>query len=165
MAVSSLFHGMKTTLILVGKTREKLYINAIDDYKSRIGHYMPFEIITIPELRATSSLSEAQQKDKEGELILQRLQPGDTLVLLDEHGREPRSVELAEWLERKRATSRRLVFAIGGPYGFSKAVYARANEQLSLSRLTFSHQMVRLVFVEQLYRACTIIKGEKYHHE
>lgn len=156
---------MKTTLILVGKTREKLYINAIDDYKSRIGHYMPFEIITIPELRATSSLSEAQQKDKEGELILQRLQPGDTLVLLDEHGREPRSVELAEWLERKRATSRRLVFAIGGPYGFSKAVYARANEQLSLSRLTFSHQMVRLVFVEQLYRACTIIKGEKYHHE
>lgn len=165
MAVSSLFHGMKTTLILIGKTREKLYINAIDDYKSRIGHYMPFEIITIPELRATASLSEAQQKDKEGELILQRLQPGDTLVLLDEHGREPRSVELAEWLERKRATSRRLVFAIGGPYGFSKAVYARANEQLSLSRLTFSHQMVRLVFVEQLYRACTIIKGEKYHHE
>lgn len=156
---------MKTTLILIGKTREKLYINAIDDYKSRIGHYMPFEIITIPELRATASLSEAQQKDKEGELILQRLQPGDTLVLLDEHGREPRSVELAEWLERKRATSRRLVFAIGGPYGFSKAVYARANEQLSLSRLTFSHQMVRLVFVEQLYRACTIIKGEKYHHE
>ena len=156
---------MKTTLILVGKTREKLYINAIDDYKSRIGHYMPFEIITIPELRATASLSEAQKKDKEGELILQRLQPGDTLVLLDEHGREPRSVELAEWLERKRATSRRLVFAIGGPYGFSKAVYARANEQLSLSRLTFSHQMVRLVFVEQLYRACTIIKGEKYHHE
>ena len=165
MAVSSLFHGMKTTLILVGKTREKLYINAIDDYKSRIGHYMPFEIITIPELRATASLSEAQQKDKEGELILQRLQPGDTLVLLDEHGREPRSVELAEWLEHKRATSRRLVFTIGGPYGFSKAVYARANEQLSLSRLTFSHQMVRLVFVEQLYRACTIIKGEKYHHE
>ena len=165
MAVSSLFHCIKTTLILVGKTREKLYINAIDDYKSRIGHYMPFEIITIPELRATASLSEAQQKDKEGELILQRLQPGDTLVLLDEHGREPRSVELAEWLERKRATSRRLVFAIGGPYGFSKAVYARANEQLSLSRLTFSHQMVRLVFVEQLYRACTIIKGEKYHHE
>lgn len=165
MAVSSLFLGMKTTLILVGKTREKLYINAIDDYKSRIGHYMPFEIITIPELRSTASLSEAQQKEKEGELILQRLQSGDTLVLLDEHGREPRSVELAEWLERKRATSRRLVFAIGGPYGFSKAVYARANEQLSLSRLTFSHQMVRLVFVEQLYRACTIIKGEKYHHE
>ena len=126
---------------------------------------MPFEIVTIPELRATSSLSEAQQKEKEGELILQKVQPADTLVLLDEHGREPRSVELAAWLEKKRTTARRLVFAIGGPYGFSQAVYARANEQISLSRLTFSHQMVRLVFVEQLYRACTIIKGEKYHHE
>lgn len=156
---------MKTTLILVGKTRDKLYTHAIDDYGDRIGHYMPFEIVTIPELRATASLSEAQQKEKEGELILQKVQPADTLVLLDEHGREPRSVELAAWLEKKRTTTRRLVFAIGGPYGFSQAVYARANEQISLSRLTFSHQMVRLVFVEQLYRACTIIKGEKYHHE
>ena len=98
-------------------------------------------------------------------MILQKVQPADTLVILDEHGREPRSVELAAWLEKKRTTARRLVFAIGGPYGFSQAVYARANEQISLSRLTFSHQMVRLVFVEQLYRACTIIKGEKYHHE
>lgn len=156
---------MKAVLILVGKTRDKLYAHAIDDYKARIGHYMPFEIITIPELRSSASLSEAQQKTKEGELILEKLQPSDTLVLLDEHGREPRSVELAAWLERKRSTARRLVFAIGGPYGFSPAVYERANEQLSLSRLTFSHQMVRLVFVEQLYRACTIIKGEKYHHE
>ena len=156
---------MKTTLILVGKTRDKLYTHALDDDRDRIGHYMPFEIVTRPELRATASLSEAQQKEKEGELILQKVQPADTLVLLDEHGCEPRSVELAAWLEKKRTTARRLVFAIGGPYGFSQAVYARANEQISLSRLTFSHQMVRLVFVEQLYRACTIIKGEKYHHE
>ena len=95
---------MKTTLILVGKTRDKLYTHAIDDYRDRIGHYMPFEIVTIPELRATASLSEAQQKEKEGELILRKVQPADTLVLLDEHGREPRSVELAAWLEKKRST-------------------------------------------------------------
>ena len=101
----------------------------------------------------------------EGELILKQLQPSDTLVLLDEHGKEFRSIELAKWLEQKQQTARRLVFVIGGPYGFSEAIYKRANEQLSLSKLTFSHQMVRLVFTEQIYRACTIIKGEPYHHE
>ena len=156
---------MKTLLILVGKTHDKLYAHAIDDYQSRLSHYMPFQIVTIPELKATSSLSETQQKEKEGVLILQKLQPADTLILLDEHGLAPRSVELATWLEKKRSTARRLAFVIGGPYGFSQSVYARANELLSLSRLTFSHQMVRLIFIEQLYRACTIIKGEKYHHE
>ena len=156
---------MKTTLILVGKTRDKLYTHAIDDYRDRIGHYMPFEIVTIPELRATASLSEAQQKEKEGELILQKVQPADTLVLLDEHGREPRSVELAAWLEKKRTTARRLVFAIGGPTA-SPRRSMRAPTSRSRSRASRSpHQMVRLVFVEQLYRACTIIKGEKYHHE
>ena len=137
----------------------------IDDYRERIGHYMPFGITVIPELKNTKSLSEEQQKVAEGELILKLLQPSDTVVLLDEHGHEPRSIELASWLEKKQATTRRLVFVIGGPYGFSPAVYERANEQLSLSRLTYSHQMVRLIFVEQLYRACTIIKGEPYHHE
>ena len=101
----------------------------------------------------------------EGELILKQLQPSDTLVLLDEHGKELRSIEVAKWLEQKQQTARRLVFVIGGPYGFSEAVYSRANEKLSLSKLTFSHQMVRLVFTEQIYRACTIIKGEPYHHE
>ena len=126
---------------------------------------MPFAVSVIPELKNTKSLSEEQQKVLEGELILKQLQPADTVVLLDEHGREPRSVELAAWLEKKLQTARRLVFVIGGPYGFSPAVYERANEQLSLSRLTFSHQMVRAIFVEQLYRACTIIKGEPYHHE
>ena len=156
---------MKTILILVGKTTDKHFQVGINDYAERISHYMPFDIVTIPELKNTKSLSEDQQKAMEGELILKQLQASDTLVLLDEHGKELRSIELAKWLEQKQQTARRLVFVIGGPYGFSEAVYKRANEQLSLSRLTFSHQMVRLVFTEQIYRACTIIKGEPYHHE
>lgn len=156
---------MKTELILVGKTTDKLYVNGIKDYQERIYHYMPFSITTIPALKNTKSLSEAQQKQAEGELILKQLQPSDTVVLLDERGAERTSMETASWLERKQQTTRRLVFVIGGPYGFSQDVYQRANEKISLSRMTFSHQMVRLVFVEQLYRACTIIKGESYHHE
>ena len=156
---------MKTILILVGKTTDKHFQAGISDYADRITHYMPFDIVTIPELKNTKSLSEEQQKTMEGELILKQLQPSDTLVLLDEHGKELRSIELAKWLEQKQQTARRLVFVIGGPYDFSEAVYNRANEKLSLSKLTFSHQMVRLVFTEQIYRACTIIKGEPYHHE
>ena len=156
---------MKTILILVGKTTDKHFQAGISDYAARIGHYMPFDIVTIPELKNTKSLSEEQQKTAEGELILKQIQPQDTVVLLDEHGRELRSVELARWLEQRQTTARRLVFVIGGPYGFSSAVYSRANEQLSLSKLTLSHQMVRLVFTEQIYRACTIIRGEPYHHE
>ena len=156
---------MKTLLILVGKTTDRHFQAGISDYAGRISHYMPFELVTIPELKNTKSLSEDQQKTAEGELILKLLQPSDTVVLLDEHGRELRSTEFARWLEQKRNTARRLVFVIGGPYGFSPAVYARANEQLSLSKMTFSHQMIRLVFTEQVYRACTIIKGEPYHHE
>lgn len=156
---------MKTLLILVGKTTDKHFQAGITDYVERIGHYMPFELVTIPELKNTKHLTEEQQKVMEGELILRLLQPSDTVVLLDEHGHEFRSIEFAQWMEQKRNTARRLVFVIGGPYGFSKDVYARANEQLSLSRMTFSHQMIRLVFTEQVYRACTIIKGEPYHHE
>ena len=156
---------MKTLLILVGKTNGKLFAAGIDDYVGRINHYMPMDIVTIPELKSTKSLTQEQQKEAEGRLILNQLQPSDTVVLLDEHGKELRSVEFARWLEHKRQTSRRLVFVIGGPYGFSQQVYSRANEQLSLSRMTFSHQMVRLIFAEQLYRACTIIQGEPYHHE
>lgn len=156
---------MKTILILVGKTTEKLFSTGIDDYIGRINHYMPMAVVTIPELKSTKSLTQDQQKEMEGRLILGQLQPSDTVVLLDEHGKEPRSVELARWLEQKRQSARRLVFVIGGPYGFSQQVYSRANEQLSLSRLTFSHQMVRFIFAEQLYRACTIIQGEPYHHE
>ena len=156
---------MKTLLILVGKTTDRHFQAGIDDYAERIGHYMPFDLVIIPELRNTKSLSEEQQKSMEGELILKQIQPSDTVVLLDEHGREQRSIEFARWLGQKRNTARRLIFIIGGPYGFSSAVYARANEQLSLSKMTFSHQMIRLVFTEQVYRACTIIKGEPYHHE
>ena len=156
---------MKTLLILVGKTTDKHFQAGISDYVERIAHYMPFELVTIPELKNTKSLTEQQQKQSEGELIIKQLQPSDTVVLLDEHGRELRSVEFARWLEQKRSTARRLVFVIGGPYGFSEAVYRRASELLSLSKMTFSHQMIRLVFTEQVYRACTIIRGEPYHHE
>ncbi|MCI6503233.1 MAG: 23S rRNA (pseudouridine(1915)-N(3))-methyltransferase RlmH [Prevotella sp.] len=156
---------MKTELILVGKTNDRHFQIGIDDYIGRIMHYMPFSIVVIPELRNTKAMSEEQQKEREGELIMKLLQPSDTLVLLDERGKEFRSVEFAAWLEKKQYTSRRLVFCIGGPYGFSPAVYARADEKISLSKMTFSHQMVRLIFAEALYRACTIIKGEPYHHE
>lgn len=156
---------MKTILLQVGKTVGKHFIAGINDYTERISHYMPFEIVTIPELKNTKHLSEGQQKQMEGELILKQLQPSDTVVLLDEHGSEFRSIQLAKWLEQKQQTARRLIFVIGGPYGFSDEVYARANEKISLSKLTFSHQMVRMVFTEQIYRACTIIKGEPYHHE
>lgn len=156
---------MKTVLLQVGKTDNTHFVAAISDYCGRIGHYMPFDVVTIPDVRGTRSLNEAQQRDREGEQILRLVTPADTLVLLDERGKELRSVELARWLASRQQTSRRLIFAIGGPYGFSEAVRKRADDSLSLSRLTFSHQMVRLIFAEQLYRACTIIKGEPYHHE
>ena len=156
---------MKTELILVSKTTDKHLAAGIDDYVSRICHYLPFAIIVIPELKNTKNMTEEQQKVREGELILQKIQPSDTVVLLDEHGKEFRSIEFADWLQKKQNTARRLVFVIGGPYGFSESINKRADEQLSLSKMTFSHQMVRLLFVEQIYRACTIIKGEPYHHE
>ena len=151
---------MKTELILVSKTTDKHLAAGIDDYVSRICHYLPFAITVIPELKNTKNMTEEQQKVREGELILQKIQPSDTVVLLDEHGKEFRSIEFADWLQKKQNTARRLVFVIGGPYGFSESIYKRADEQLSLSKMTFSHQMVRLLFVEQIYRACTIIKGE-----
>ena len=156
---------MKTLLILIGKTQNRDFDNGIIDYIKRINHYMPLEVEVIPELKNTKNISENQQKQKEGSLLLKRLQPSDTLVLLDEHGTEFRSLNFASWLQNKKNTVRRLVFAIGGPYGFDQEVYQRDNEKISLSRMTFSHQMVRLVFTEQLYRACTIINGEPYHHE
>lgn len=156
---------MKTVLLLVGKTQDKHFLAGIHDYQERIGHYMPFEIKIIPEIKNTKNLTTAQQKAREGELILKELQSSDTVVLMDERGKELRSTEFARWLQGKQNISRRLVFVIGGPYGFSSDVYARAGEQLCLSKMTFSHQMVRLIMVEQLYRACTIIKGEPYHHE
>ena len=153
---------MKTNLILVGKTTNKHLATLIDDYVKRIGHYMPFEVTVVPDLKNTKALSEEQQKEREGELILQRLKPSDTVVLLDERGAEFTSIKFSQWLERKQVAGKNLVFIIGGP---SQAVYDRSNEKISLSQMTFSHQMIRLVFTEQLYRACTIIKGEPYHHE
>ena len=156
---------MKTELIFVGKTVDKRFDTAIDDYIKRIEHYLPIKLTTIPALKNTKNLSEEQQKTDEGELILRQVQPGDTLVLCDERGKEMRSVEFAQWLENLQQRSRKLILVIGGPYGFSKAVYDRADGLISLSRMTFSHQMVRLVLAEQVYRACTIIKGEPYHHE
>lgn len=157
---------MKFTLLVVGRTVEKHYITAINDYAERTKHYISFDIEVIPELKNTKSLSMEQQKEKEGELILKALQPDDVPVLLDEHGKEFRSVEFASWVERKMHTvSKRLVFIIGGPYGFSPAVYAVAQEKISLSKMTFSHQMIRLIFVEQLYRAMTILNNGPYHHE
>lgn len=156
---------MKTLLILVGKTADKNFTAGINDYVQRINHYMPFDIITIPELKNTKKLTENQQKQLEGELIVKYIQTSDYVVLMDEHGKEYRSTDFAKWLVQKQNTARRLVFVIGGPYGFSQQIYDKANEMISLSKMTFSHQMVRLIFTEQLYRACTIIKGEQYHHE
>lgn len=157
---------MKTELILVGKTAEKRIESLFDEYVSRLGHYMPFSVTTIPALKSRTSLSIEQQKTAEGEAILSHVAPGDVLVLFDEHGKEFTSLQLANWLEQKQQqVQKRLIFVIGGPYGFSQQVYDRANEKLSLSRLTMSHQMVRLFAIEQIYRACTIIRGEPYHHE
>ena len=157
---------MKTTLLVVGRTVDPHYIAAIRDYAERLSHYLTFSIEVIPELKSTKSLTTEQQKEKEGELILRSLRAGDVVILLDEAGREFRSVEFADWMQRKLSTvNKRLVFIIGGPYGFSPKVYAAAQEKISLSKMTFSHQMIRLIFVEQLYRAMSILNGSPYHHE
>lgn len=156
---------MKTTLIMVGKTINKHLVALQKDYSDRISHYTRFEQTVIPELKNTKNLSHEEQKVREGKLIMQHIQPTDTVVLLDERGKAFRSIAFASWMEDMQNKTRHLVFIIGGPYGFSQEVYARANFQLTLSPMTFSHQMVRTIFLEQLYRAHTIIKGEPYHHE
>lgn len=157
---------MKIVLTVVGKTTDKHFIASINEYVQRISHYVSFSIEVIPELKGTKNLSEKEQKDREGELILKLFQTGDYLVLLDEHGRERRSIEFAQWMQKKMAAGpKRLIFVVGGPYGFSEAVYAAAQEKVSLSQMTLSHQMIRLLFVEQIYRAMTILNGEPYHHE
>lgn len=157
---------MKITLLVVGKTVGKELTTLISDYAERVTHYVPFEMVTIPELKNTKSLSMEQQKQAEGELIMKQLQSSDYVVLLDERGKEMRSVDFADWIEKRQQTiGKRLVFVIGGPYGFAKEVYDRKQEMLSVSKMTFSHQMIRLIFTEQLYRAMTIIKNEPYHHE
>lgn len=157
---------MKITLLTVGKTDIKWVIEGLEVYTSRLRHYIPFEIREIPELKNASSLSREQIKTTEGKFIMKLLKESDEVILLDEHGKEYRSVEFASFLEKKMSySSRDIVFIIGGAYGFSDEVYSRADSKISLSKMTFSHQMVRTIFVEQLYRAFTIIKGESYHHE
>ena len=154
---------MKTELIVVGKTTNKHFLAAINDYLERIGHYMPFSVTVIPELRNAKSLSQQQQKDKEGEAILRLLQPSDTVGLLDERGKEPRSIELADWLQRQQQTARRLVFIIGGPYGLDESIKSLCDMRLSLSEMTFNHRMARLLLLEQIYRALNISAGGNYH--
>lgn len=160
------FVPVNVKLLTVGKTDVPWVKEGLDLYASRLRHYLPFTVEEIPELKKVSALTEEQIKQKEGELILKQIAPQDTVVLLDEHGLQLRSVEFASWLEKQLSGGARgLVFVIGGAYGFSGEVYARAGAKLSLSAMTFSHQMVRAIFTEQLYRACTILKGEPYHHE
>ena len=158
--------NMKTTLLVVGRTVEQHYITAINDYIQRTKRFITFDMEVIPELKNTKNISMELQKEKEGELICKAFQPGDVIVLLDEHGKEMRSLEFAEWMKRKMNTvNKRLVFVIGGPYGFSQKVYDVAHEKISMSKMTFSHQMIRLIFVEQIYRAMTILNGGPYHNE
>lgn len=157
---------MKISLLVIGKTDAGYFVDAIREYENRLRHYLPFEINVIPDIKNSKNLTVDQQKEKEGELILKNIQPGDYLVLLDERGKEYSSLQFASYIEKKTHTvNKRLVFVIGGPYGFSEDVYKKASEKISLSKMTFSHQMIRLVFVEQLYRAMTILNNEPYHHE
>ena len=157
---------MKLHVIFTGKTTGKLFQEAISDYQQRLTHYVPFTIEEIPDLKNTKSLNEDQQKEKEADMLFERLQAGDVLVLLDEKGKEFTSREFSTYLENKLQTvNKRLVFLIGGPYGFSQRVYDFAQGKISLSKMTFSHQMVRLFLVEQIYRAFTIMRGEPYHHD
>ena len=157
---------MEIKLLTVGKTDVKWVKEGLDLYGARLSHYVPFTVSEIPELKKVGALSQAQIKEKEGELILKQVGPQDILVLLDEHGHEYRSMEFADHLQKLMARgAKTLVFVIGGAYGFSDAVYNCSHERISLSRMTFSHQMVRTIFAEQLYRAFTILKGEPYHHE
>ncbi len=157
---------MKITLLTVGKTEDKYLIEGIEKYVKRLKHYVNFVSIEIPELKNTKNLSTDQQKAKEAELIRKHLQNGDFIVLLDEKGKEFTSANFAAFISKKMVSGlQNLVFIVGGPYGFDTSIYEKAGDKISLSRMTFSHQMVRLFFVEQIYRAFTILKGEPYHHE
>lgn len=157
---------MKIHVFFTGKTTGKLFQEAIADYQQRLTHYIPFSIEEIPDLKNTKSLNEEQQKEKEADMLFERLQPGDVLILLDEKGKEFTSREFSTYLDNKIQTvNKRLVFLIGGPYGFSQRVYDSAQGKISLSKMTFSHQMVRLFLVEQIYRAFTILNNQPYHHD
>lgn len=166
MAAFSDICPMQIKLLSIGKTDHPAIQKLLEEYSNRLGHYLRFDLEIIPDLKNTKSLSEAAQKEKEGELILKKVQNSDDLILLDERGKTLSSMEFSDYLQKKMNSGlRQLIFVIGGPYGFSEAVYARANGKISLSKMTFSHQMIRPFFVEQLYRAMTILKNEPYHHE
>jgi 23S rRNA (pseudouridine1915-N3)-methyltransferase len=157
---------MQIRLIAVGKTDNGAIQSLLEEYSKRLGFYIKFELEFIPDLKNSKNLSEASQKEKEGELILKKVQTSDELVLLDEQGKQYSSVDFSDYLQKKmNAGLKQLTFVIGGPYGFSEEVYQRANGKIALSKMTFSHQMVRVFFVEQLYRAFTILKNEPYHHQ
>lgn len=156
---------MKILFLVIGKTDESYLETGISKYIKRLERYIPFEMKVIPDIKNRKTLSEEQQKKLEGELILSQFNTGDEMILLDEKGKTFSSVSFSQWIEHKLNTSnKRLIFVVGGPYGFSNDVYEKAKIKISLSEMTFSHQMIRLIFVEQLYRAFTIIKGEPYHH-
>ncbi|SMC60021.1 23S rRNA (pseudouridine(1915)-N(3))-methyltransferase RlmH [Pedobacter africanus] len=157
---------MKITLLVIGKTEDKYLIEGIDKYLSRLKHYIGFNLLVVPDIKNTKNLTEAQQKTKEAELILKQISNPDMVILLDERGKKYSSVSFSNYLNKQMIGSvQHLVFIIGGPYGFDESIYKRSNGSISLSDMTFSHQMVRLFFVEQLYRAFSILKGEPYHHE
>ena len=157
---------MKICLLVTAKTEDGYIRSGVEEYLKRLRHYIPVEVLVIPDNRQTKNLAGTQRKEREGELILKYLDDSDRVVLLDEKGREFTSRGFSDFLSQKMlAGTKRLVFIAGGPYGFSDRVYQRAQEKIALSQMTFSHQMVRVIFLEQLYRAFTIIKGESYHHE
>ncbi|CAM1344433.1 23S rRNA (pseudouridine(1915)-N(3))-methyltransferase RlmH [Tenacibaculum amylolyticum] len=157
---------MKIKLLAIGKTDDKNLIQLIDLYQKRLQHYIKFELEIIPDIKNVKNLSESQQKEKEGALILSKLQATDQLVLLDDKGKQYTSIEFSNFLQKKMNSGiKQLVLVIGGPYGFSDAVYQKASGKLSLSKMTFSHQMIRLFIVEQIYRGFTILRNEPYHHE
>jgi len=156
---------MKICFLVIGKTVEDYLKQGIAIYEKRLKNYLPFEIKTIPELKKTSGLSQEQQKTLEGKILLESVLPSDFVILLDERGKELSSTDFASFLQKQMLQSTKsMIFVVGGPYGFSKEMYDRANDKISLSKMTYSHQMVRLIFTEQLYRAMTILKNEPYHH-
>ena len=157
---------MKIILMAIGKTRSRLLADGVEEYSGRINRYLPFETFFLPDVRTTRTMTEPMQKELEGQMMLERLQPSDNVMLLDERGTEMTSREFAGFVDKRMSSGlKRLVFVIGGPYGFPPAMYERADARLSLSRMTFSHEMVRLFFTEQVYRAMTILRGEPYHHD
>jgi 23S rRNA (pseudouridine1915-N3)-methyltransferase len=156
---------MRITLLVVGKTTDPRLQSLIEDYQQRLKHYIPFEFVVVPDIKNAKTLSQEQLKSAEGQAILSFLTPAMDVLLLDEHGREFRSIEYADFLQKKMGSGKDLTLIIGGAYGFSKEVYARANGKIALSQMTFSHQMIRLMAIEQIYRAMTILRNEPYHHE